>query len=375
MNFQKIKKIFLAMGGNRSVVNQWMFPHFISELDRYGVAFEVFNIDEARDENPEEALLKMIDHSKEEISLFMTFLPDQRLSVDTIKAIKKKGIPTLLFCNDNLSIPYDHQNIAPWFDLVWLTSGETMHLFRKWGAKTIFLPYAANPFRFLPSEGPEVPCIGFIGSIYGARSYKIKYLIDHNLPVQVCSNQKNIQEALTQAPSKKISFSSRISKELQNDLQLLSFKEGRVLLKGNLTKAYKKRFETKFVFDDYIKSGAVSFEEMSRLYSGFALSLGIIEVWNTYLLKKPLYKIHLRTFEIPMCGGLQITSRTPEIQQYFEEGKEIILYGSKEEMIDRMKFYLKDENEELRRKMKQAARIRAEEEHCWLKRFQKVEQA
>lgn len=49
-------------------------------------------------------------------------------------------------------------------------------------------------------------------------------------------------------------------------------------------------------------SGPVSFDEMNRLYSNFALNLNILELRNTYLLKYPVYKLHLRTFEIPMCS-------------------------------------------------------------------------
>ena len=38
-------------------------------------------------------------------------------------------------------------------------------------------------------------------------------------------------------------------------------------------------------------------------------------------------------------------------------------------MIDKAKFYLSEENSELRMKMKIAARKRAEKDHTWYKRF------
>ena len=37
--------------------------------------------------------------------------------------------------------------------MVWLTSVETENLFKKWGASTIFLPFAANPNFFKPIIG------------------------------------------------------------------------------------------------------------------------------------------------------------------------------------------------------------------------------
>ena len=70
-----------------------------------------------------------------------------------------------------------------------------------------------------------------------------------------------------------------------------------------------------------------------------------------------------------MCGGLQLASYTEELAGYFEDGKEIVLYHSKEEMVDKAKFYLDKKNESLVNSMKKAARVRAEKEHTWTRRF------
>lgn len=73
-----------------------------------------------------------------------------------------------------------------------------------------------------------------------------------------------------------------------------------------------------------------------------------------------------------MSGGLEFASYTDEISNYFEEDKEIVLYHSKEEMIDKAKFYLDKKNERLVSSMKNAARLRAEKEHTWTRRFNVV---
>jgi spore maturation protein CgeB len=145
------------------------------------------------------------------------------------------------------------------------------------------------------------------------------------------------------------------------------------LLRGDFIKALQNRFKRNIDFNKAIHFyESVPFEEMNNLYSNFALTLGITEVWNTYLLKKPLYKLHLRTFEIPMCGGLQITHRNPEIENYFEDEKEIVLFDSDDEMTDKTKYYLSSDRPALRLKMKMAARTRAEKDHCWINRFEKI---
>ena len=102
------------------------------------------------------------------------------------------------------------------------------------------------------------------------------------------------------------------------------------------------------------------------------ISLGVSELWNTYLLENPVHKIHLRTFEIGMSGGLQIVSRNNELKNYFEEDKEIILYSDENEFKDKLLFYTNKDNKKIRDKIKFNARIRSEGEHNWLSRFKKI---
>lgn len=50
-----------------------------------------------------------------------------------------------------------------------------------------------------------------------------------------------------------------------------------------------------------------------------------------------------RTFEIPACASLMIADRTEEHQEFFEEGREAEFFISKDELVDKVKFYLSNE--------------------------------
>jgi spore maturation protein CgeB len=47
-----------------------------------------------------------------------------------------------------------------------------------------------------------------------------------------------------------------------------------------------------------------------------------------------------RTFEIPACGGFMIHERTPELLELYEEGREVVAFGSVEELASKIEYYL-----------------------------------
>lgn len=52
---------------------------------------------------------------------------------------------------------------------------------------------------------------------------------------------------------------------------------------------------------------------------------------------------NLRNFEIPACGGFQLSERSEEVLRLFEEGKEIACFGDGEELAAKCAFYLSDD--------------------------------
>ena len=53
----------------------------------------------------------------------------------------------------------------------------------------------------------------------------------------------------------------------------------------------------------------------------------------------------IRTFEIPAIGSFMLAERTGEHKSYFEEGKEAEYFSTLDELIEKIKYYLKNEEE------------------------------
>lgn len=84
--------------------------------------------------------------------------------------------------------------------------------------------------------------------------------------------------------------------------------------------------------------------------------------WADYRLKMPLVfqnsrinlnitlrsiesGIPLRALDVMACGGFLLSNFQPELAQYFEEGKELVLFYDKQDCLDKISYYLSHEKE------------------------------
>lgn len=364
-------RIFYYFGELNTPMYQWQRSNHIDELQRNGHEVITFNplAYSTMDEANEKALHKLEEAGN--VDLFLACDDQKVIYPETVKRVSEKGIPSCLICWDNLELPYKQKKIAPLFDVVWLTSWETKYLFEKWGCKNlVFQPYAANPYRYKAYKDlTEINAVGFIGSPYGSRTNTLNELLKNDINCSLYSNSYFNKGYNTSIGGKKKIDIEDIAIKAS---RYLRFPIGRKVLYSTLLNKLKAASSLNSTSEFAHLHKSVSDEDMGRLYSQFALSLNISSLRDTYILKNPIPKIHLRTFEIPMSGGLQFTSYNEEIASYFEDGKEIVLYHDKDDMIDKAKYYLDSKHESEVRTMKTAARIRAERDHTWSKRFDNI---
>lgn len=82
--------------------------------------------------------------------------------------------------------------------------------------------------------------------------------------------------------------------------------------------------------------------------------------------------VSTRTFEIPACGGFMLHIDNNEVREFFEPGTEIDVFGSPEELHDKIRFYLP--RPELRRKMIERAYARCVPAYGYIFRAREIQQ-
>lgn len=339
---------------------EWQKVHIFNELKEHSIDIKLIN---PLEYDSKESLNKaiMLEVKTGDYQLFMTCHGDDVVESGIVKKIRK-SIPTLLICFDNLLAPYIHKNVAGYYDLVWLTSFENEYLFKRWGAKTIVMPYAANPYFFVPQNDESIHRIAFIGSPYGSRANTLNQLTSNQIDVDLYSNYKTTDYSKTKTKMTSIN----------NVKTYLKYPIGRKLIMASLIQRVNQQAILNEDSDNIHIFESPEFAEMSRLYSNYSLCFSSTTARNTGILKKPVEIINLRAFEIPMSGGIEFCRYSGELSSYFKEDEEIIFYKNEKEMIEKARYYLYEANQDVITQIKMNARKRAEKEHSWFSRFSKI---
>ena len=359
-------KILYYFPERNVIMHKWQRYHFLNELEHHNIRVDIFNpltyssIEEANEIVCKQALDK-------QYSLFLTnFCNPKMIFPETITRMREMGIPTLSYRGDNLVMPYNDKALAKYFDLVWLTAKETQHLYDKWGVKTKFAPYAANPFVFQYDETVAIDrSVCFIGRPYGSRSIMLNSLTDNGISTNLFYGNVTLPKEFE---TEGIKIGIVGLSPIKTNLDRFRFSQGRKLVMGSI----KNRFVGQTAVKEsplVVKNPGVLPDQISSLYSKYALSVASTSTGHTDCLEEPLKIINLRNFEIPMSGGIEICRYNKELAEYYEEDKEIVFYRTPEEFVDKARYYTQKASDSEIVAIKQAARQRSINEHTWFHRF------
>lgn len=329
------------------------FDYNLGETFKYLEKIIPEHIEFAKNNRPKivQEFLKQIRaaHAEKKIDLLFSYFYDHFMTTEAIEEVKKMGILTVNY-NCNASYQLDLiSDISKAFDYCFTVEDFRMDDYKKLGANPIYFQEAANPEVYKPINLAKKYDVVFIGAAYGDRMDYVNQLIQNGINIKV--------------------FGYGWDAHIQNTSIRSKIKYYRKLLKHYIFGA-KKPVKSSSIIEKRNIGGTITLDEMVRVYSEAKIAVSFATCGSTHLEGKRIVQIRLRDFEAPMCGCFYITEYQEELGEFYRIGNEIVCYKDRNELVDKIKYYLAHAEE--REKIRKAGYERAIKDHTWERRFEKA---
>jgi spore maturation protein CgeB len=327
-NMRQLKILHVSMRsdyGDSSRGDSYEYVNFFNSLSMAGHDIQLFDYMQLEKEYGRlamnERLVEKVHEWQPDLALVSLFT--DQISADTIEKINKKT-KTLCFFHDDTWRREFVREWAPRFE--WFTSSDfaCREKYASLGLNHVLhFPFGANEHLYYPLNSELKYGVSFVGQWHPHRAWIIKQLKHAGIDVHVRGfgwpggvvSQEQMIEIFSQ---------SQINLNLSN------------------CSSWDIRY----------------------------LSQSIKGIKDTLRSKKIYEQIKGRHFEIPACAGCQLSYYVDGLEQCYKPGQEILLFNGLEDLIDKIKFFLKQDR--LCREIGHASYRRTLTDHTYTKRFSDI---
>lgn len=137
-------------------------------------------------------------------------------------------------------------------------------------------------------------------------------------------------------------------------------------IRKKIVQAIQKRGINIICYGKGWPNGRIDVKDIPELFAKSKILLGVGTIGHC----TDFYALKMRDFDGPMSGSMYITHDNPDLYELYDVGKEIVTYKTPEECAEKIDYYLRHDEE--REKIAKAGRLRAEKNHTWEQRFEKI---
>lgn len=332
--------------GDRNRGYSYERVHFLDTLKRMdGILVDSFPIDvlmrKSGRSSMNRQLLSKVDEFRPDLCFFVLF--SDEIEQSTIRRItESSGSVTLnWFGDDHWRFKTFSRRYATCFSWVVTTDSEAGEKYKAIGCRNVInSQWGFNHFLYHRRDVSEDLDVTFVGQVHSKRRQIVEMLQREGIDVKCWgkgwkSGRLSQEEMITTYSRSKIN---------------LNFTESSVALGWKpIAKIFLNRRA-----DDH-----VTVNSPRGMWNHFNVLLGN---------RRP--QIKGRNFEIPGSGGFLLTSNADNLEEYFVPGKEIAVFTDTDDLIDKVRYYLRHEDE--RETIREAGYRRALREHTFEKRFRKI---
>ena len=323
-------------------------------------------------------------HRDKPIGLFLSYFYNAHFDPAGFDVLRQLGIPSINFYCNSIYQFEAVRAVSAKVDFAWHAEKDAHGLYLAAGANPVWVQMGADPAVYHPlrdSVRQAKSC--FVGQNYADRSRWMAALIKANIPVSIYGPRwgAEAETRIDAVPAFKApvaylgrntmpagsigSYALTIAKNIRE--------QG--LLKGMARSLAQKRYRdesaTLLPLFRSLARGGIPFEKIADVFGGHEVILNFSNVWGDGYPGSPLIAhVRLRDFEAPMCRSCYITGYTEEITEFYEPDREILIYHSEDELVDKVRYYLS--HPAAAEAVREAGYRRASRDHTWVRRFEQL---
>ncbi|PIR72623.1 MAG: hypothetical protein COU42_00595 [Candidatus Nealsonbacteria bacterium CG10_big_fil_rev_8_21_14_0_10_36_24] len=282
-------------------------------------------------------LLEII--KKEKPDIFFAFMFTDELNFKVLDEIKKYTTSIAWFSDDHWRFDNYSKYYAPHFSWVVTTYSKAVEKYKAIGISNVIKSqWAADINTYEPVISKKDIDVSFIGSWNKEREKVIKFLERNNINVIV--RGKGWKDG-----------------RIEQDEMINLISRSKISLGLNTPSSYigTKPFARLF----FRRSGKYIIPDFWNFF-------GNLREWR----QKQIPQIKARIFEIPACKTLMMTQNADDLSNYYEDGREIVLYQNNSDLLKNIKKLLS--NDFLRNSITKRGFNRTICEHTYIKRFSEI---
>jgi spore maturation protein CgeB len=276
---------------------------------------------------------------KEKPDIFFAVMYTDELMEEALLEIKKYTKSVAWMCDDHWRFDDYARRYPPYFSHVVTTYSKAVEQYKALGfANVIHSQWAADTGTYRPVTGPKTIGVSFFGSWNKDRGRIVRFLRESGIAVTAGGGGW---------PEGRIG---------QEDM-VRSIAQSKINLGLNPPSSY---FGVKPLIRLFFRRSG------KWIIPDFWHFFGNVRQWR----QKRIPQIKARMFEIPACGTLMMTQYADNLSDYYEIGKEIVIYEDDADLLGKIRYYLAHDAE--REVIARAGYERTVRDHTYAERFKKI---